>query len=398
MSSLFVEKVRAETPRLMAEQGLDVWVTFTREFAPDPMASLLGLDNVIYAAAVFAREGDQLRATVMGSRLDHALLNRFGLFDEVLFPDRPPMEAVAELAERHGAKTVVVNTGPSPLADGLSYTQFKQLSKALRSRGIGRPVSSFELIFALRSCKSEGEVAALREAARISHRIMLDALTPRVIQPGRTTEQEIADFVLGRAGDAGLATSWDAAYCPIVSAGETREHAAPSPDIIVWPGDLVIIDFGVSVDGYGADLQRCAYVTRPGETGAPPEIQRLFDTCLAGIDLGLGMTRPGFRAGSVDKAVRDHVLKAGYPDYPNATGHPIGLVVHELGPAIAPMKKGRGLTRRRIEEDQVFTMEPSVYMSLEPGRRVRVGLEEDFVVTAAGADVLCERQTELILL
>lgn len=396
MSLLFREKLRERLPEVMRRHQIDCWLTLTRELAPDPMAELLGLSGAGVATGLFVLDGDGVRAIALGSVLDAALLKESGVYDEVRSPSEPLPKAIADIAKSFGAERVAVNSAEPALADGLSHNRYVAISEALREAGLPEPCSSVDIITELRCTKSAEEVAALREAARLSHELMMEALSPRHIQPGRTTERDIALRLQSRAREEGLTPSWSPTFCPIVSSGETREHAAPSPSVFVELGDIVIIDFGVKVEGYGADLQRCAYVTKPSEASAPEWVQRLFDTCLTGIEMGLKAVEPCVVAGDVDRVVREYVLSQGYPDYPNATGHPIGLVVHEIGPMIAPKKGGR--TAQQLEVGQVFTMEPSVYQSLEHPNRVRVGLEEDFVVTEHGAEVLSPRQTELILL
>lgn len=396
MSFLFREKLRHRLPELMRRRQIDCWLTLTRELAPDPMADLLGLSGAGVAAGVFVQDGDRVHALALGSVLDAALLKESGVYDEVRCPSEPLPKAVADIAKSFGAQRVAVNSAEPALADGLSHNRYVAVAQALREVGLPEPCSSVDIITDLRCTKSPEEIEALREAARLSHELMMEALSAKHIQPGRTTEREIASRLLSRAREEGLTPSWSPAFCPIVSSGETREHAAPSPTVRVEPGHIVIIDFGVKVQGYGADLQRCAYVAKRTEDSPPEWVLRLFETCRTGIDIGLEAVRPGVVAGDVDRVVREYVLSQGYPDYPNATGHPIGLVVHEIGPMIAPKKEGR--TAQTLEVGQVFTMEPSVYRSLEHPDRVRIGLEEDFVVTARGAEVLSPRQTELIVL
>ena len=44
--------------------------------------------------------------------------------------------------------------------------------------------------------------------------------------------------------------------------------AVAREDVVIQPGDLVHVDFGISYMGFDTDWQKMAYVLRPGETRA----------------------------------------------------------------------------------------------------------------------------------
>ncbi|HZW57546.1 MAG TPA: M24 family metallopeptidase [Nitrososphaerales archaeon] len=56
--------------------------------------------------------------------------------------------------------------------------------------------------------------------------------------------------------------------------------------------------------------------------------------------------RAGIEGYLVDKAARDVVATADYPDYPHGSGHPIGRFVHDVGPALGPPWPERSGARR----------------------------------------------------
>ena len=98
-----------------------------------------------------------------------------------------------------------------------------------------------------------------------------------MIVPGKTTEKDVADFIRKRRREMKLGASWEEDQDPNVTAGLVRGHSAAS-DAVILPGSIVRIDAGVDDDGYKTDIQRLAYVLRPGETEAPQEVEKAFAT------------------------------------------------------------------------------------------------------------------------
>ena len=180
-----------------------------------------------------------------------------------------------------------------------------------------------------------------------------------------------------------------------------RGHSAAS-DALILPGSVVHIDAGADEDGYKSDIQRLAYVLRPGETVAPPEVVKAFETVRAANRASAAALKPGATGTSVDAAGRRVVTGAGYPEYSHATGHPIGFFTHDLGPLLAPDWPDRygKLGAYTIEKDQTFAIEPSLEVELPwmLGGKVGFGLEEDYVVTETGSEPLGTPQESLILI
>jgi Xaa-Pro aminopeptidase len=241
----------------------------------------------------------------------------------------------------------------------------------------------------------------MRSVVRKTEQILAEALSPAVIVPGQTTEKAIADFIRKRRREMGLSSSWAEDQDPNVMAGLVRGHSAAS-DAAVLPGSIVRIDAGADEDGYKSDVQRLAYVLRPGEKAAPPEVAKAFDTVRAANRAAAAALKPGATGTAVDSAGRKVVTDAGYPEYAHATGHPIGFFTHDLGPMLAPDWPDRygKLGAYTLERDQTFAVEPSLETELPwmLGGRVGFGLEEDYLVTETGSEPLGTPQETLILI
>jgi len=165
---------------------------------------------------------------------------------------------------------------------------------------------------------------------------------------------------------------------------------------------VIRIDFGVDDEGYKTDLQRLAYVLRPGETEAPSEVAAAFATVRAANRAAAAALKPGATGTAVDTAARKVITDADYEEYPHATGHPIGFFTHDLGPLLAPAWPDRygKLGGYVVDRDQTYALEPALEVELPwmMGGKVGFGLEEDYVVTEKGSEPLGTPQDTLILI
>ena len=189
--------------------------------------------------------------------------------------------------------------------------------------------------------------------------------------------------------------AWD--VCPIVLVGEDLEkggHAEPSSRKIKY-GDTVYYDFGIKAeyeDGMVlyTDMQRMGYLLKKDETGAPSEVLKVFNTLKDAIACGINAMNIGVKAYKVDDIVRGKILDSNYPDYPHATGHPVGKEVHGAGALISYKTSKRA--NLRLVENSIYTLEPRV--NIKNGGSI----EEMILVTASGAVPLCSTQSELYLI
>jgi Xaa-Pro aminopeptidase len=253
-------------------------------------------------------------------------------------------------------------------------------------------VQADSIIGALRQRKSPAELGRIQKAIGATEEIFSEVAP--FIRPGRT-EREIAAFMKERANERKIPFAWDEKVSPAVFTGPdtAAAHYAPT-DRKVEEGHILNMDFGLKMEGYCSDLQRTFYVRRKGESAAPDDVLRGFETIVRAIAGAREAMRPGVNGQLIDAIARAIVTQAGYDEFPHALGHQVGRFAHDgtalLGPAWEKYgKKPFAL----LEEGMVFTLEPRLTI---PGRGIAT-VEEMVVVRSGGAEFLSTPQLALIL-
>jgi Xaa-Pro aminopeptidase len=225
-------------------------------------------------------------------------------------------------------------------------------------------VAAGGLVERLRAVKEPVEIERIAAASVLADEALTALLEGGLI--GRT-ERELAtalEFGMRERGASGPS------FPPIIAAGANGAlpHAGIR-DVAIATGDLVVIDWGATVDGY------CSDCTRTFAAGEPDgEAREVYELVLAAQLAGLDGTVPGAPGPEVDGAARKIIDAGGFGDrFGHGLGHGVGLDVHE-----APTLSRR--SKDTLTAANVVTVEPGVYL---PGRfGVRI---EDLVVVQEGA-------------
>lgn len=233
-----------------------------------------------------------------------------------------------------------------------------------------------DVLGALRLKKEKGEIASMRKAVKVAQDA-LEATIP-LIKTGMTEKELAAELVtqlLKHGSEPELP------FSPIVSGGpnSANPHASPTGRRL-QPGDLLVIDWGATVEGYISDLTRTFAV---GQVEAEYEkIHRIVQEANAA---GRAAGKPGLPCAEVDKAARAVIEGADYgPYFTHRTGHGIGMEGHEE-PYI------RGDNMQILEPGMAYTVEPGIYL---PGRN-GVRVEDNVIVTETGSESLSEIPREI---
>ncbi|MGP2440617.1 aminopeptidase P family protein [Streptomyces sp. JW3] len=153
-------------------------------------------------------------------------------------------------------------------------------------------------------------------------------------------------------------------------------------DRVIADGDMVVLDFGGLLGGYGSDTSRTVHVGTPTD-----EERRVHDIVREAQEAGFRAVRPGVACQEVDRAARAVIERAGYgPYFIHRTGHGIGVTTHEP----PYMIEGE---RQPLVPGMCFSVEPGIYL---PGR-FGVRVEDIVTVTEEGGRRLNDSERELVV-
>ena len=239
--------------------------------------------------------------------------------------------------------------------------------------------SADEAVAHCRSTKNQDEVSRMQKAVSIAQD-SLTAMLPR-IKVGHSEKEVAAELCieLYRHG-----TEHPLPFSPIVSTGPNgaNPHAKPTSRRL-QEGDLLIIDWGASWQGYTSDLTRTFAI---GEV--EPEARRIHELVLQANDAGRRVAQPGISCSSVDRAARSVIEDAGYGRFfHHRTGHGIGMECHEE-PYI------HSGNTDLLRPGMSFTVEPGIYF---PGK-YGVRIEDDVLITEDSCRSLSDLSRDLITL
>lgn len=435
-ASIRRERIGSLLGPAMERAGVDAWVVFVRENMNDPLARHVGGENAGgLAALMFFREGAAERGAEAGaagadgggsaagstgvSSLafspggEATALRDVGLHDSVaVLSGESAWDAAARELRARNPAVIAVNSSPLAVADGLTHSQWGELTAALGPELTSRLVPSEELVLQWLSVKTDREVEIMASAAEITAALELEAYA-RVI-PGETTDADVAAFLKRRMAQLGVRDGWSPDQNPNVNSGPDRGHSHAT-DRVIQPGDVIQTDFGIRVwDLWVTDIQRFAYVLEPGASEPPPHIQRYWEAARAGSRAAFEAMRPGATGQDVDGAQRRVMDEAGSLDVYWNTGHPVGYWAHDVGPSIGGAQRGRSPSaqaQRPLLPGQVFAFdgffswyldgEPAgeEFPSVDPDRATKlISVEEMAVVTEDGARWLVPPQEEWVLI
>jgi len=201
--------------------------------------------------------------------------------------------------------------------------------------------------------KSAPEIERMRRAGRIVAEI-LDALE-EAVAPGVSTWDldALAERLIQEKG-AKSAFKGYRGFPGVLCASINHEvvHGIPSRSRKLAEGDLLKLDFGVSVEGFYGDAARTVPVGKVTE-----QARRLSEATRESLDAAIAAIRPGNRIGDIGHAVQSHVEKLGFSVVRDFVGHGIGRKLHEA-PQVP--NYGRPGTLESLRPGMVLAVEPMV--------------------------------------
>jgi Xaa-Pro aminopeptidase len=269
------------------------------------------------------------------------------------------IEEIAQLSLRMGLRSLAFHPAEMTYAD---YTSIRCACPRLRLAPIRNPLTS------LRQVKEKHEIRIMKRAA--SH---TDFVFERWI---KTAKPGISESALERQCDLEI-RSEDPYRCSfdimVLSGYRTSQPHARTSSKKIARGDLLLIDFGVSCEGYKTDCTRTVCVGH-----ATPRQKKIYKVILSALYAAMEKIKPGVEIRTIANAAREVIIKENFGDYfQHPLGHGIGLSLHEE-PFITEENQDR------ILPGMVFTLEPGIYIPGWGGIRI----EDMVIVDSNGANFL----------
>ena len=270
-----IQKDRLENllPRLMEEADLDMWVLITREYNEDPIIKTLlpptWLNARRQTILVFSRDKNS-------GEINSAAITRYpfgknipSIWNKEKQPDQ--WQALADYIVSINPKNIGVNISKSyALADGLVKTDYDELIQVLPDTYKSKVVSAEKLAVGWIETRTSKEMIIFEDLVRITHQIIAEAFSNKVITPGETTTDDVVWWLREKVLDLGL-TTWFHPTVDVQRADKSDLYAFDNKAKfdVIQPGDLAHCDFGISYLTLNTDCQELAYVLRPDEDRAP---------------------------------------------------------------------------------------------------------------------------------
>jgi Xaa-Pro aminopeptidase len=276
----------------------------------------------------------------------------------------------AELPAMHEVETVAFESAH------VTHADFQRLVEPPQGGARWQWRPAVNLIESLREKKDDGEIAHIREAARIAERAL--ERTIEKVKAGMT-ELAICGLLEGELRACGSEAH---PFEAIIAGGERAAlpHARSSQRP-VSNGELLLIDFGAESGGYCSDITRTFVVGK-----ATADQREIHDVVREANATASGAIRAGMRGKDADALARGYIERRGWGEaFGHSLGHGIGLEVHE-GPRLSK------LNDTPLPVGCVVTIEPGIYRPGWGGVRI----EDDVLLTAEGREVITTFPRELI--
>ena len=379
---LLEERFKTVLPSLMRKQGIDMWLIIAREYNEDPI-----IKTMLPSTWLNARRRTILLIYDKGEKdglecLAVARYNVGSIFKSAWKPEEEPNQwkRLSALIEERNPKKIALDISEQYAhSDGLSHSEYVVLMKNISPKMQEKVISSEKLSVGWLETRTPREIALYETLNRITHQIINEAFSEKVITPSITTTEDVVWYLRERVADLKLDT-W---FHPTVDVQRTDTKLygfdnKPEQQVIL-PGDLLHCDFGITYLRLNTDVQELAYVLRPEDTDTPDYLTKAFaaGNHLQDIMTGffkVGITGNQILALSLRKAEQDGVVAQIY-------SHPVGYHGHAAGAAIGMWDMQGGVPGNGeypLNENTAYAIELNAKVKIPAwdNKEIRIMLEE----------------------
>ena len=392
-------------PELMDRTDIDMWVLISREYNEDPVLRTMLPSTWLNARRrtilVFYRDKTTNSIEKLAVARYNVGENIKSAWNKEQEPDQ--WKALFNIITTRNPKKIGLNLSSHfGIADGLVKTDYDWFTTKLPESYKTRIVSAEKLAIAWIEIRTENEMKLFEKLTAITHNIIAEAFSNKVIQPGKTSTNDVVWFLRQKVSDMGMQT-W---FHPTVDIQRNKEQLASHitsfsnrPDEhIIQKGDLLHCDFGISYLRLNTDCQQHAYVLKDNETSVPNYLVSAFKKGNRLQDI----LTDNFVAGKTGNEILLKSLKEARAEglRPSIYTHPLGLYGHSSGTTIGMWDAQQGVP---VNGDHPLTINTAYAIELnvttrinEWNRDIRIMLEEPGFFGTNGFRYINTRQEAII--
>jgi len=401
INRLLDDKVQNYLPEIMRRENIDMWLVISREYNEDPVIKTLLPAEWLAARrrtilVFFDRGGDQGIETLAVARYDVGTLFKSAWNKE----EQPDQWArVAEIIRERAPKKIAVNKSKYfGITDGIVATDLEELTAALDKMDREKIVSSEKVAIGWLETRTEAEMAIYPHIAKISHQIIAEAFSSKVITPGVTTTDDVVWWMRERVRELKLQTwfqpSVDVQRADPNNNEQLRSFSKRPETNVIMPGDLLHCDFGITYLRLNTDQQQHFYVLKPGETDVPVYLKEAFKKGNRLQDIFTNNFKEGRTGNEVLRMSREQAIAEGIR--PSIYTHPIGYHGHASGTTLGMWDSQGGVPVTGdypLHLNTAYSIELNATVNIkEWGKDIRIMLEEEAFFDKTGVWYIDGRQ------
>jgi len=389
-------RLEKNLPQLMRQHGLDMWVVSSREYNEDPVFYSL-VSPTMFAARrrtiyVFFDRGP-------GKGIERLALgggSQGGLYEVYRDPDSG-IELYGDsqwtllkklIDQRNPSKIAIDISQTHAFSDGLSAGEREQLEEAIGPDNRKKLVRAEGLALDFVALRAPDMAPVYQGLMESVHSIIARAFSNEVIQPGKTTDQDVVWWLRQENQRQGFGTWFQPGLRVQRQNGQSlqliQQEEAP---IVIERGDVLWVDYGLTAMRLATDTQHMGYVLKPGEVAPPAGILKAFENSKKMQDVVMARMQVGRTGNEVLADSLKEIRALGIKG--TVYSHPIGDHGHGAGPLIGLWDRQQGVPGRgdvKLLPNTWFSIELSSRTPIPEwgNQELFVGMEEDAMVGADG--------------
>lgn len=391
-------------PELMDAAAIDMWIVISREYNEDPIIKTM-LPSVWLNARrrtilVFYRNKQKNTIEKLAVARYDVGKNIKSAWNKEKEPNQ--WNALSRIIEERNPDKIGINISKHfALADGLVKTDHDEFLESLSVNNRKKIVSAEKLAIGWIETRTAKEMKLYKRLVLITHNIIDEAFSNKVIIPGKTTTEDVVWWMRQKVTELGLQT-W---FHPTIDVQRSNEplkshiysFTKTGNDQVILPGDLLHCDFGISYVGLNTDCQQHGYVLRKKETEVPKYLAEAFKKGNRLQDILTTTMQTGKTGNEILLTSLSQAKKEGLK--PAIYSHPLGNFGHSAGTTIGMWDSQNGVPIRgdySLHNNTVYAIELNVTVAIKEWQKdIRIMLEEAGFFGDGKHEYVNERQEEI---